>query len=240
MNAQIHGVTPRRAVDPERDGSRQPDDGEPHSTAVGDARAERPPVELVERVRGHPHRQEERARSSRATTRRARLGGERRADRDVGQVPQRVRRVEQASSSRASRPGTARRRPGVVRASVRPRGPPFTPPRSRRRRPATSREFARGARRPPATSAPAPGSGRRSIEPIDARAEEPRRCGATPARPPRPTHGQDAARVGAPPDPQQRLARARGTPATRACRPDGGRARARASSPRGSSTYRSR
>ena len=64
------------------------------STRARDPRPQRPPVELVERVRADPDGEEERGERRQEAVPGER-GSERGADRDVAQVPGRVRRVEE-------------------------------------------------------------------------------------------------------------------------------------------------
>ena len=82
------------AVDAERDGAREPRDGHGDEHGARDSRAERTPVQLVERVRREPHRQEERQQGLPQPSQ-LHVGGERGTDHDVGEMPQRVRGVQQ-------------------------------------------------------------------------------------------------------------------------------------------------
>ena len=88
---------PRRAGrhgKPDRAGRRDREDRERDENGPGDPGAKRPSVQLVERVRADAHGEQERERRP-AEQAPFQLRRERRADRDIGEVPERVRRVEQ-------------------------------------------------------------------------------------------------------------------------------------------------
>ena len=94
MNAQIHGEAAIAPCTPIAIAPARPTTASPISTPLGDPCAERPPVELVQGVRGDAHRQEERGGRLEPPPD-PELWRERGADRDVREVPQGVRRVEQ-------------------------------------------------------------------------------------------------------------------------------------------------
>ena len=80
--------------DPDRRRSRQRDGRQNHECAAREVRTHRPALQLIEHVGGHAHREEERCESGTQPPR-VQMGSERRADRDVGQIPRRVRSVKE-------------------------------------------------------------------------------------------------------------------------------------------------
>ena len=93
MNGASRGPA-RRAGDAERDRADEPDGGQRPQRAARDGGAQRPAVQLVEAVRGDADREGE-GRQRRRPAGRRRGRARRRADRDVGEVPGRVRRVQE-------------------------------------------------------------------------------------------------------------------------------------------------
>ena len=92
--APIHGSNADRPGEADRDSTRNRCDRESHEHRARDPRLQRPPVELVQRVRADPHGQEESGdRGEEAVP--CEGGGQRCADGDVAQMPGRVGQVEQ-------------------------------------------------------------------------------------------------------------------------------------------------
>src|SRR5207253_1387042 len=83
-----------RCRDSDSDGARERATGESPEHAVRNPRAERPVVKLVERVRADPETEKERDEAG-TEPQRAPVGGERGADHDIAEVPERVRGVQE-------------------------------------------------------------------------------------------------------------------------------------------------
>ena len=111
MNASDRGPSSSSPAMPSAIAPRQPD-RPPGATqrAARDGGAQRPAVQLVQAVRGDAHRQPERG-QRRHQPAGVELRGEGRADRDVGQVPGRVRQVQERDVVAPAAGARARRRP---------------------------------------------------------------------------------------------------------------------------------